>query len=911
MADVKITYQELLDLIEKNVGKNAVYEVEREGIQATNFPKFLEYCQHAGVNVTYNNNNQVLGYSVQQIVDRSSPTGKIGELANSNVASGTASETASALFNGAVDTGTTAENTIKASSNFTKYTGGTAGSLAKSVIGKIGTGLMIGSTAIQLGKIIDGGVYHIGKALGANPPSELDPSTWNSIIESLPDTDTGNLEKWAFRTILDIDDDGNANMYIDEDVLAYASLWLQQQGFFNSGGISLPSQTINSNTIPKVTIHEVTLPSTDSLTDSNGNVYSDGAYTGPFSRWVVNNLTTGKSNSYNQTLFSKRITGTDKTTLRYSFTKQTSEYATSGYLYNLVVSAENSLVESNLLKFINNKPDDTFSNILKSYTYNGKTVYTAFPFITSSWSDYDEGEITGVSFDDADLIDSSYDIFAMSKILGWALWYGDDISISTGMPNGISDQTDAVSPDLTSATTPAQAKEVLKKTYPNLWDNRIEENVLQTDGTTKTHTYVPVPMPTKGSGKGKDTIVDTQGSKQFAPSRDIETNPHPVITGDISPTSSTDSQIATITKLITTPETITETDPQTGEETQTQTEPQEMVEELPQTQVNPLNPIATTNPTPTGTGDTPKPVTPASVPASLYAIYNPTKAQLDSFAQWLWSDNFVDQIKKLFSDPMQAIIGLHKIYATPVTGSEQNIQVGYIDSGVSSKTVSNQYVTVDCGYINCAEYFGNVFDYSPYTDVKLYLPFIGIVSLDVADIMRSTIEVSYNIDVLTGACLAMVTVTRDNAGGVLYQYAGNASETLPISSGSYMGIVASLASIAGGVATTLASGGGALPLIMGSAGALMNARTNVEHSGGFGGNAGALGIKVPYLIISRPQTALATDYKNFVGNPSNTLTTLSQCTGYVQVKECHLENIEATQRELDEIENLLKSGVLI
>ena len=65
-----------------------------------------------------------------------------------------------------------------------------------------------------------------------------------------------------------------------------------------------------------------------------------------------------------------------------------------------------------------------------------------------------------------------------------------------------------------------------------------------------------------------------------------------------------------------------------------------------------------------------------------------------------------------------------------------------------------------------------MFDYNPHTTVSLYLPFIGIVPLNVDDVMRATITVKYGVDVFTGACLAMVEVSRDNATVNMYQYSG-------------------------------------------------------------------------------------------------------------------------------------------
>jgi len=421
--------------------------------------------------------------------------------------------------------------------------------------------------------------------------------------------------------------------------------------------------------------------------------------------------------------------------------------------------------------------------------------------------------------------------------------------------DGISDQDGAKTPDLSGVDTVDDALNKLKEQYPDLFTNAVSQDVVQPDGSTKTYTYVPISMPE----------IDPAGNPVSSSS--TQANPQ------VNPETATEPLINLITSII--------------------------------------QRVPPTNPPDTGGGNTPvvPPATGSS--SSLYAIYNPTLAQINSFGAWLWSDNFVDQIKKLFNDPMQAIIGLHKVYATPATGGAQTIKVGYLDSGVSSKVVSNQYTTIDCGSVSLSEYFGNVFDYEPYTKVNLYLPFIGIVPLSVGEVMRSTIHVVYHVDVLTGACLAEVKITRDAAGGTLFQYSGNAAVQYPISSGSYMGIISGIMSIAGGVAGTIATGGAAMPVLLGAGASVGRMHTDISHSGSFSGNAGAMGIKKPYLIIDRPQTALAENFPNYIGYPSNTTVKLSSCSGFTKVKEIHLENVPATNNELSDIEMKLKGGVLL
>lgn len=435
----------------------------------------------------------------------------------------------------------------------------------------------------------------------------------------------------------------------------------------------------------------------------------------------------------------------------------------------------------------------------------------------------------------------------------YIMLYGD--TVYGPSIEGIDKQENAKAPDLSNAKTVQETLDALKAQYPELFEQAVTQNVVQPDGSTVTYTYVPVAMPE----------VDPQGN----PVSSTSTQAAP----QIDPATATEPLLNLITQLI--------------------------------------NQDPAQNPPDTGAGTTPIVVPPTGSASALYAIYNPTLAQINSFGAWLWSDSFIDQIKKLFNDPMQAIIGLHKVYANPVTGGAQSIKVGYLDSGVSANIVSNQYTTIDCGTVNLSESFYNVFDYAPYTEVNLYLPFIGIVGLDVADVMRSSIHIIYHVDVLSGACLAEVKVVRDGAGGTLYQYTGNASVTLPISSGSYIGMISAVAGIAGGIAGTIASGGSALPILASAAGSMLNARTKVEHSGGFSGNAGAMGGKIPYLIISRPQVEMANNFQKFIGYPANVTTTLSTCTGFVNVLECHLENINATSSELMEIETLLKGGIIV
>lgn len=318
----------------------------------------------------------------------------------------------------------------------------------------------------------------------------------------------------------------------------------------------------------------------------------------------------------------------------------------------------------------------------------------------------------------------------------------------------------------------------------------------------------------------------------------------------------------------------------------------------------PTYPSVPNNPTP----DSPKPPSIIGGTATgMISIYNPTKAELSSFSSYLWSNNFLDNFLKIFQNPMDAVIGLHILYATPITGGRNNIIVGYLDSGVASDIVTKQYTEIDCGTVNVSELYGNATDYEPYTKVSCYLPFVGIVPLKTDDVMGKKVNIKYGVDVLTGTCLATITVT--NLKGVtiaMYTFTGNCAVQLPLSGGNYSGVIRGLVGMVGSVAV-----GGAIGAI-GAVGSALNSKLDVAHSGSIGSNAGAMGVRKPYLIITRAEPNEALNYNKYYGFPSNKAVSLKSCLGYTRVKEVHVESINnATITEKNEIENLLKSGVII
>lgn len=299
----------------------------------------------------------------------------------------------------------------------------------------------------------------------------------------------------------------------------------------------------------------------------------------------------------------------------------------------------------------------------------------------------------------------------------------------------------------------------------------------------------------------------------------------------------------------------------------------------------------------------------SAVSAGFITLFNPTVAQLKNLASYMWSDLFnIDGWKKIFADPMDAILGLSIVPVEIPSPTTQEVKVGNIPTGVNMSVAESQYVEVDCGTLNVQEFWGSYLDYSPYTKAEIYLPYCGIHPISVDEIMNKTVRVVYHIDILSGACCAFV----ECGGTVLYSFVGQCSSSIPITGDNWTNVINGAISIAGSIGSMVSSGGMSAPMAISQVAstAVNTMKPSIEKSGSMGGTGGMLGVQKPYLILSRPRQALPNKQNTFSGYPSFITEQLKDLSGYTEIESIHLENVPATEAELSEIESLLKGGVI-
>lgn len=319
--------------------------------------------------------------------------------------------------------------------------------------------------------------------------------------------------------------------------------------------------------------------------------------------------------------------------------------------------------------------------------------------------------------------------------------------------------------------------------------------------------------------------------------------------------------------------------------------------------------------------------------SGMISLIKMTVAEMNLWTTLIFSDDYIDVINKfIFGNPRELMCGLGILPYTPGGSTSCKAKLGSVILD-QLLVMAESYTTIDCGAVYIDEYWGNCLDYSPYTKIQIYLPYIGYKELDVDEIMGKRIQVKYHCNNASGDCIAFILV--DNS--VKYQFAGNCLQQLPINSQNFDNMVSSSINLAISAATTLASAGAGFPaaevgnpnvrvanaddvveptpaptgLIDAAVQMVMNSKPTISRSGAVSGGSSQLTTQKPHLIRIIPNQSLPDDYNKFHGYPSNETWQLGDLSGYTVVDDIQLNGLPCTEGEHAEIMDWLKKGVII
>lgn len=349
--------------------------------------------------------------------------------------------------------------------------------------------------------------------------------------------------------------------------------------------------------------------------------------------------------------------------------------------------------------------------------------------------------------------------------------------------------------------------------------------------------------------------------------------------------------------------------------------PEDYVQSTPQNGDNTVQTSGQLQDNYTNANNGPSNIPNTDIKGGLYTLWHPSADNLQKLGAFLYGGTTQGTIAAIIGDPINAIIQLTEWAVTPVDGPVKSPVICNIGATeLKMPTIPNQFMQFDCGTIEIPREYHDFRDYEPYTRLSLFLPFVGDVNISTNDcIIPHKIHVIYNIDFLSGVACAEVLIDED----VRYAYQAAMCAAVPVTSSDASRLIASIIGAAVGTV-----GGGVMGgIVGGTAGSRMASRAliggvsevamspingiHTQRTGSISANSGLLGEMKPYVLVTRPISVVADQYKSLLGQPYQLDGSLGSQTGFVKVREVHLDGITATEAEKTEIEQLLKEGVIL
>lgn len=246
---------------------------------------------------------------------------------------------------------------------------------------------------------------------------------------------------------------------------------------------------------------------------------------------------------------------------------------------------------------------------------------------------------------------------------------------------------------------------------------------------------------------------------------------------------------------------------------------------------------------------------------NFYTVYAPTDENMKKINNTVFIDN---------NDVIGKFISYKKFWCNIPTDGIAKMKAGNYDFKFEAPVVHGNIIDVDCGSVTVEELHHSLLDYSPFSRLTIYLPFIGFMDLDDKMVMGKTVRVNYRVDVLSGRCLAEVyTMIDASTESCIASYAGTIASDEPLSQG------------------------------------------QVNYKGGYElMSSMQLGELTPFILVNT-QVPLDSGSVNLDGLPVEEVKRVGDCTGYVKFSFINASGCSGTDAEKTEIENLLKSGINI
>ena len=295
-----------------------------------------------------------------------------------------------------------------------------------------------------------------------------------------------------------------------------------------------------------------------------------------------------------------------------------------------------------------------------------------------------------------------------------------------------------------------------------------------------------------------------------------------------------------------------------------------------------------------------------------YAI---TENQLQQIGNKIWTGYFTELIDALNSNPIENIISV-KAFPFEITGgTTKEIMLGNVEMGVNGNELPSNYspIKVIKTDFEITPRFSGLLkwlNYSPFTNIQMFLPYVGIVDINPQLVMGKKCTLKYIYDVILGNCQACLYVKDENNKSVeIGKWSGQLAIDIPITAsnavrmgvGQFTGTLDAISSFFHGD-------------ILGAIKDGIGVATQPFHSMTKGSPSSAcdsFDMQNAYLIIDSPIYKYPSQFGHIYGYPCELYLHLNDLHGFVQCENVHIDGIPCMEEERVELLALLEEGVYL
>lgn len=295
-----------------------------------------------------------------------------------------------------------------------------------------------------------------------------------------------------------------------------------------------------------------------------------------------------------------------------------------------------------------------------------------------------------------------------------------------------------------------------------------------------------------------------------------------------------------------------------------------------------------------------------------YAI---TENQLQQIGNKIWTGYFTELIDALNSSPIENIISV-KAFPFEITGgTSKEIMLGNVEMGVNGNELPSNYspIKVIKSDFEITPRFSGLLkwlNYSPFTNIQMFLPYVGIVDINPQLVMGKKCTLKYIYDVILGNCQACLYVKDVNNKTVeIGKWSGQLAIDVPITASNAVRMgVGHLTGTIDAISNLLKGNiGGAIMDGIGVATQPFHSMTKGSPSSA----CDSFDMQNAYLIIDSPVYKYPSQFGHIYGYPCELYLYLNDLHGFVQCENVHIDGIPCMEEERVELLALLEEGVYL